>query len=460
MKRWFSVYKKHFAATLRLAWPVILGQVGHIVIGLVDNGMIGQLGPTELAAAAFANSIFFLVLVLGIGICMGISPVVAQAVGEEDDARAEKYMHMSVRLALLMSVVLMVLTFAASLIVPYLPHENPEVLPLAKHYLQIVNFSTLPVMVFLAYRHYVEGFEWMAPGAIVMGGVVVLNILLNWVMIFGNLGFPEMGLAGGGWATVISRTMGMVLIAFVVAGSKRFRKFRPLYLFGKNDWKSMKEIMDIGLPTGMQLFFEVGAFTGALFMAGLLGKIEQSAHQIALGLAAFAYLTYSGVSAAVSIRVANAFGKKRMADVRKAGFSGFYLGLAFVIVFVTIMIAFRNYLPNPFMKPGETEVLEIASSLLIIGALFQFGDGIQVIALGALRGISDVKIPTWITLTAYWGVGLPLAYVFAFTFELGIWGIWYALTAGLTFSALFLTWRFIRLSHLKRARLVARTSEA
>lgn len=455
IKSWFSTYRKHFIATLLLAWPVILGQLGHIVIGLVDNAMIGQLGPTELSASAFGNSLFFLVLVIGLGLCMGISPLVAQAQGEGDEVKSGRFLHMSVRLTILVGIILTLITFGLSWLVDILPHKNPEVLPLAKQYLQIVNFSTVPLMVFLAYRHFVEGFSWMIPGMLVMGFVVMLNVFLNWIMIFGHWGIPAMGLAGGAWATVISRTVGMFIMIWVVAASPVFKKYNPLNFFAKNHFPSMKEVLKIGLPTGFQLFFEVGSFTGALFMAGLIGKIDQSAHQIAIGLASFTYMVYAGISASVSIRVGGAFGKKNMKEVREMGIAGLTLGLAFIAVFFVLLFSLRNIFPVMFIRLGEEEVIAIASRLLVIAGFFQLGDAIQVIALGALRGISDVKIPTFLTFLAYWGVGLPLGYVLAFPLGLGVDGLWYSLTAGLLFSAIVMTIRFLRLSDPKRAKNVA-----
>lgn len=444
MKNWFSTYKPHFKATLFLAWPVILGQLGHIIIGLVDNAMIGQLGPTELAASAFGNSLFYLTAVIGWGLCLGISPLVAQAQGEGDEEKSGHYMQMGLRITIFIGIILSVISLAISFAVPYMPHKNPEVLPFAQQYLQIVTLSVVPMMIFSAYRHFVEGFSWMIPGMVVMAFVVALNVFLNWLLIFGKWGFPALGLAGGAWATVIARVVGMFLMMWIVARSARFKVYGPLKFFVKNHWDSIKELIRIGLPTGFQLFFEVGSFSGALFMAGLIGKIDQSAHQIAIGLAAFTYMVYAGLGGAVAIRVGGAYGKRETLQVRRAALSGIYLGVAAILIFSVIFIVFRESLPLAFIRPGEEEVIDIAARLLVIAAFFQWGDAIQVVALGALRGVSDVRIPTLLTMIAYWGVGLPLGYVLAFPLGLGIDGLWYALTAGLVFSATVMTIRFLR----------------
>lgn len=444
MKSSFKTYLPDIKATLLLAWPVILGQLGHIVIGLVDSAMIGQLGPTELAASAFGNSLFYLTAVIGWGMCMGISPVVAQALGEKDNQKLANYMQMGLRVVALVAVAITIITLGISQVIPFMPHKNPEVLPLAKQYLSIVSFSIVPMLIFSSYRSYVEGFSWMIPGMVVTGIVVVLNVFLNWLLIFGNWGFPKMGLEGGAWATVTARTIGMFIMMFVVARSKRFMVFGPLKFWVKNHWESMKEILRIGLPTGFQLFFEVGSFSGALFMAGLIGKIDQSAHQIAIGLASVTYMVYSGFGSAVAIRVGGAYGRGDEHEVKKAGVAGMWLGGSAILFFFTMMILLRNLLPELFIKEGEEEVIQIASRLMVIAAFFQWGDGIQVVALGALRGVSDVRIPTMLTFIAYWGIGLPLGYVLAFPLGLGIDGLWYSLTAGLVFSAGVMTARFLR----------------
>ncbi|HHG85089.1 MAG TPA: MATE family efflux transporter [Bacteroidetes bacterium] len=434
-------YGSHIRSTLKLAWPVILGQLGHVVIGNADTIMIGKLGATELAAASLANGIFFLFTVIGIGVCIAISPLASQAIGAgESRLYLRNLLHQSVLLTFYLGLIMIGAIIAAGFTFPYLGQE-PQVVTLAQSYLNILAISALPMLIFLAYKHFIEGFEYTLPGMLVMALIVALNILLNWLFIYGNAGFPTMGLNGAGWATLIARIVGMILIAVYTHTATQFRAYNYFSNLLQHQKKVIKEILKIGLPSGLMYFFEIGAFSGAVILAGRIGKDAQSAHQIAIQIASFTFMFYLGISSAASIRVGNAHGRNDWPNLKRAGIAGIISGLAFIAIFILIIIPFREILPALYID--DDHVVQIAIPLLLIAAFFQLFDGIQAIIAGILRGMSDVRIPTLITFIAYWIVGLPLAWLIGES-QMSVQGIWYGLTAGLAFSATFLTWRFLQ----------------
>jgi MATE family multidrug resistance protein len=271
-------------------------------------------------------------------------------------------------------------------------------------------------------------------------GSNLLNILLNYLMIFGHWGFPKMGLMGSCWASFISRVAMAIAMFLYVYYNKHFKKYWEGFNFRNISKDLTKKILAIGIPSGLQWFFEVGAFAFAVIMIGWISPDAQASHQVALSIAASTYMMASGLSAAASVRVGNQLGLKNREGVRTAGFSAFAIVLVFMSITATCFILFKDWLPGLFTK--DLNVIRIASSLLVIAAFFQLSDGIQVVGLGALRGMKDVKIPTVITLIAYWGIGLPMSYILGFKYNLGAQGVWYGLSLGLTIAAVFLFLRF------------------
>jgi MATE family multidrug resistance protein len=268
----------------------------------------------------------------------------------------------------------------------------------------------------------------------------LVNAFVNWVLIFGNLGFPELALNGAGWATFASRVfMAIALMGFVMS-NKFFKQYDVSFHYRSINWPIIKKILSLGLPSGMQYFFEVGAFSFAVVMVGWLGTKPQAAHQIAISLASISFMAVLGISVAGSIRVGNAVGMKDIQETRRAGFTASLLGASTMLVSGIVFILFRNFLPTLYVN--DQEVISYASSLLIIAALFQISDGTQAVGIGILRGLTDVKIPTVITFVAYWIVGLPVGYLLGFTFKMGVQGVWYGLLIALTTSAILLTLRF------------------
>jgi len=438
--------------TAKLAWPVILGFLGNMVIGQADTLMVGQRGKLPLAAATLANGLFYLPFVIGIGICMAISPLVAQGLGANRQGEVKMYLNQGPIVAFWTGILMTGLSLLMAELIPYLD-QDPLIVPLAQEYLRIIGFSSLPMLLFLALKHYADGFEDVLPGMVVMGILVGANIFFNWILINGKLGFPELGLNGAGWATLISRTIGFISILVYILIAKRYKVYRSGLSIFRHHWQSIRKILEIGVPSGAQYFFEVGAFTGAVILIGWIGPDELAAHQIALGIPAISYMVYMGLASAASIRVGNALGRNDMKGVRVAGLAGLWSGVVFIVPSFTAILLLHNSLPSLYIDNIHVET--IASGLLIIAAFFQVTDGIQAISLGILRGMEDVKIPTILTFVAYWALGLPIGYILMEPLDWGVNGMWYGLSAGLLFSALFMTIRFERKTRLPKEKSIA-----
>jgi len=431
--------KKHIVSTLNLAYPVIIGQLGVIMMGVVDSLMVGKLGAAPLAAAALGNSLTFIVLIIGIGLSMAVTPLVAIAVGAKKYEDCGIYFRQSLLINTFFSIIITVLVFFASDLIGFF--DQPiDVQVQAQSYMKIIGLSSIPLMLFQSYKQFIEGLSVMRPAMIITLLANIINAFANWVLIFGKLGFPALALDGAGWATFSSRLfMALLMMAFVM-NDKFFKQYDVSFHFKSINWPVIKKIISLGLPSGFQYFFEVGAFSFAVVMVGWLGTKQQAAHQIAINLASISFMAVLGISAAGSIRVGNAVGKKDIRETRRAGFTASLLGASIMFFSGLIFILFRNFLPTLYVN--DEVVISFASSLLVIAALFQLSDGIQAVGIGILRGLTDVKIPTVITFIAYWIVGLPVGYLLGFTFKLGVQGVWIGLLSGLTTSAVLLTLRF------------------
>jgi multidrug resistance protein, MATE family len=438
---------RHIAETMFLAGPVIIGQLGHIAINQADTVMVGGLGPTALGAATLANGLWIFPAVAGIGIFASVSALTAQWIGaQKSELALGKLLQQSVLLSFWIGLLICLVQLLMVELMGMLG-QDPAVVALAKPYFRIVALSSIPMIIFLGFRNFIEGFEKTLPGMVIMFFMVFFNIGFNYLLINGKLGFPELGLNGAGYATLIARILGMLMIAAYVYWSPTFKRYWPIRRVLEHNWSVMKEVIKIGGPSGMQYTFEVGAFSGAVVLAGWLGEKSLSAHQIALGIASFAFMFYLGISIAASIRVGNAKGRNDLAEVRLAGLAAQICGGGFIVIFVSGMVLFREQLPWIYIK--DPEVAAMTVPLLLIAAFFQVFDGIQGIGVGILRGMSDVRIPTAITFIAYWVIGFPAAYVLMQVFDLGLEGIWYGLTAGLAFSAVFVNLRFLRKSRYR-----------
>ena len=431
--------KKHITSTIQLAYPVIVGQLGIIMMGVVDSLMVGKIGASSLAAASLGNGMTFIILIIGIGVSLAVTPLVAIAVGAGKFEDCGIYFRQSLLVNSILSVIIAGLIYFLADFIKYF-NQPVEVQNQAISYIRIIGFSSVPLLLFQTYKQFIEGLSIMLPAMIIALLANLVNVFVNWVLIFGNLGFPALALDGAGWATFASRVfMALALMGYVMKNN-RFKQYDVSFHFKSINRPVIKKILSLGLPSGIQYFFEVGAFSFAVVMVGWLGTKQQAAHQIAINLASISFMAVLGISVAGSIRVGNAVGMRDISETRRAGFTASLLGASVMLVSGLIFILFRNFLPTLYIN--DQEVISYASSLLIIAALFQLSDGTQAVGIGILRGLTDVKIPTAITFIAYWIVGLPVGYLLGFTFGLNVQGIWIGLLLGLTTSAILLTLRF------------------
>lgn len=431
--------REHYRKNFALAWPVVVGQLGHITVGLADSIMIGKLGTIPLAAGAFANSVFIVPMVFGMGVTFGLTPLVANADGQNKSALAHSYFWHGLLLNTLMALALV--GFLAGF-VPFTERldQEPTVLALADPYLLILAFSLFPLMLFFTFKQYAEGLSLTRFAMAVSIGVNFFNVFLNWVFIYGNLGFPALGLNGAGYATLIARLLMALIMAFYI-----YRKvsIKPVY---PARWlrKRLAALWKLGAPTGLQYIFEVSTFAIAAVMMGWLSAEALAAHQIAISLASVSYMAASGIGAAATVRVGNQLGAQQYFSMRRAAHTCFVMTLALMAVAGIIFWLGRNWLPTFYTS--DEAVLALASQLLLIAVFFQLFDGMQATALGALRGMAETRVPTVITFFSYWVVGLSVAYGLGIALQWGALGIWFGLALGLVVASILLFWRFERQS--------------
>ena len=441
-----EIHRKDIKQTINLATPIIIGQLGHMMMGVVDSVMVGKIGAAPLAAAAISNGIFIIILILGYGISMAISPLVAKHHGAKEYKKCGVILRQGLIVNTTTALFLFAALFFVSDIIAYL-NQPQEIIEQAIKYTKTLAWSMIPVMLFQTYRQYAEGLSIMRPAMVVTLTANIINVFANWVFIFGNLGMPAFGLVGAGIATFSSRVYMAIALIWFITSSKQFKPFDPTLHYKKIDWSIMKKILQIGLPSGFQYFFEVSAFAGSSIIIGWMGTNALAAHQIALNLASITYMVALGISAAATVRVSNAVGLKSKEKIRNAGFSALLMAASSMGFFAIIFVTFKTILPSFYI--ADNAVIQIASTLLIIAAFFQVFDGTQAVGLGILRGIADVKAPTVITFLAYWVVGLPVGYILGFNFDMGVQGVWIGLSIALAISAILLSLRFNHRSKLQ-----------
>jgi MATE family multidrug resistance protein len=428
---------------LRLAVPVMLSQLGHVLMGVVDNMMVGRLGATALAAVGLANVIFNVFLLFGIGMSYAITTLVAQADGERDTKGVSAVLKHGLAINLITACILVLVVFAGKNLLRYMG-QPADVVSLSIPYLNIVTISIIPVLLFQTFRQLSEGLSNTRLAMVVVLGGNVLNIALNYLLIYGKGGFPALGLNGAGYATLISRVVMALAIAWYVYRAPFFKAYRSGFRLRHFSKKMFSRMLHIGIPAGLQFIFEVVAFDFSLVMMGWLGTQALAAHQIAINLATISYMTTSGLAAAATIRMGREWGRNDIPRLRFAAFTIIKMALVWMSVWAVVFIAGRSFLPALYVT--DAEVISLAAPLVVIAGLFQLSDGLQVVSVGALRGLQDVKIPSLLIFVSYWVVALPLGYGLAFVWGWGAIGIWLGLLLGLTLVALAVTWRFHLLS--------------
>jgi len=441
-------YTREFRYNIKLATPVIVGLIGHTMVQLIDNIMVGQLGTAELAAVSLGNSFVFIAMSLGIGFSTAITPLVAEADGTNDQERNK---NIFVNSLILCATLGLFLSLAVWLAKPLLNSmgQPKEVVVFAFPYLFWVSLSLFPLVTFQAFKQFCDGLSFTRPSmyATLTGNAV--NIVLNYFLIFGIGIFPKMGVEGAAIGTIASRIVMVFFIVLYMWRHPQFKEFIKSIKLQRFQSAIITRIMQLGFPSALQMFFEVGFFTAAIWLSGILGKNPQAANQIALNLSSITYMFAMGLGVVAMIRVGNQLGKRDFTELRRVALSLLLLILIFDIVFCAFFLLFNDQLPLIYLDMDNTsdlnnilEVIGLAASLLIVSGFFQISDGLQAVVLGALRGLQDVNIPAGIVFFAYIIFGLPISVLLGLQWEWGVVGVWIGLLSGLTASAGLLIWRF------------------
>ncbi len=432
--------EKQTGILLKLALPVVVSQVSHTFVGLADTLMVGNTGNvTALAASALANNVFSIAIIFGIGISYIQSPRISETLASGDRKGCLDILRASFVSNMAWSFAISFLLF---LLLPFagLLHQPAHVLDLALPFFELLIWGLPGLMLYQTFRLFFDGLGDTRPGMVVSILANLLNVLLNYLLIYGHAGFPAMGLTGAGIANFVARTLMGVGMAAYFFFSRNGQEWRSGFFNFSINGSRLWEINRLGFPVAMQFFFEVGAFTFTALLVGRMGEKAISAHQIVITIASVTYMMASGLSAAASIRVGHFVGLGNREMVRLSGLRSFQMVAVFMLANAALFLFFRHEIPGLFIQ--DAGVIEVASSLLVIAGFFQLSDGIQVIGLGGLRGLSDVMVPTLITILAYWGFAIPLGYFLGIVSGLGPAGTWWGLLAGLSISGIFLFIRF------------------
>ncbi|MEZ4684593.1 MAG: MATE family efflux transporter [Bacteroidia bacterium] len=442
-------YAVHLRETLYLSVPVIIGQLGQVMMGVIDTKMIGALGPVPISAASLAHAMHILVIIISFGVCFMMASLSAEAKAQNNQSYLASLFKQGIITAILLGLVIMPINYFAAELFYVMDQPVSDIEP-ASSYLRILSWSIIPAIVFLMAKSFVDGLSITKPAMYVTLVGLVLNVGANWVLIYGKFGFPRLELDGAGYGTVFSRTV----MALIMVGYVFWHKKLKSYTSGswRAQWQVIRRVLKLGIPAGFQYLFEVGAFAGAAFLIGYLGSLPRAAHQVVITIASITFMVALGISSGASIRVGDAFGRKNIREMRRAGFAGLMLVVGFMGLMAVLFVILKEALPSLFLvlEKGadaqqiaqQQEVLEMASGLMLLAALFQIFDGAQAVGLGILRGIQDTFIPTLITFVIYWIIALPLAGLFAFVFDWGLNGVWIALVLSLVLAGTMHTWRF------------------
>lgn len=447
-----SQYTKEFSYNIKLAYPVILGMLGHTLISIVDNIMVGNLGSTELAAVSLGGSFVFIGMSLGIGFSTAITPLVSMADAEKDDNKIRSVFHHGLLSCVILGFFIFTLIVLAKPIM-YLMHQPKEVIDLASPYIDWVAFSLIPVIIFQGYKQFADGLSRTKYSMYAIFMANIVHIIINYMLIYGVWIFPKLGIIGAALGTVISRILMVVFMHFIMKNNAQLNPYFKNFSFREIKKSMLKKIASLGIPSAMQMLFEVALFTAAIWLCGSIGKTSQAANQIALTLATTTFMFAMGLSVAATIRVGNNKGLMDYKNLIIVARSVFIFTFIMETFFGIIFVILHNFLPHLFLNMENVdqvienkEVIIIASKLLLVAAVFQISDGIQVVVLGALRGLQDVKVPMYITFVAYWVVGFPTSFFLGKYTELKAVGVWIGLLAGLSTAALFLYLRFHKLT--------------
>lgn len=436
---------REFKQLAKLSVPITIGQVALIATGFVDTIMAGHISPLALGAIAVGANLWVPVYLFGVGLMMAVSSMVSHYFGAGQFASIRDL----VKQSLMVSIVLGILGFYAvrqlSILLEWIGIDA-GIVPVATDYLFAVSWGIPAVSGYLALRFVSEGIGYTRPMMIIQIAGLVFNIFLNYVLMFGKLGVPAMGAVGAGWATAAVMWINLLLLVIYILGHHRYTEIWKAEKVA-TDWQRTREMLRLGLPIALTLVNEVGMFSAVGLLMGSLGVVEVAAHQIAINFAGMMFMIPLGISAATTIRVGHALGEQRPHDARFRGLAGISLAGMCMFATASIMLIFPDWITSIYSN--DAAVTEMAVSLLFMAAIFQLSDGIQVSAAGALRGVKDTLFPLLVSIVVYWFVGLPFSYYLGISQQFGPQGLWMGLVASLTLAALWLVWRFLRVSRVE-----------
>nr|WP_320037437.1 MATE family efflux transporter [uncultured Bacteroides sp.] len=439
MTRFFATYKEHYNALLRLGIPIVIGQLGMIILGFADTMMVGQHSTIELAAASFVNNVFTLAIIFSTGFSYGLTPIVGSLFGKGDSTGAGQALKNSLAANMLVALLITVIMFVIYLNVHNFGQPK-ELLPLIRPYFLILLASLIFVLIFNSFKQFADGITDTKASMWILLIGNTLHIILNYLLIYGKLGLPEMGLMGAGLSTLISRILMALAFACIFLYSKRYAIYLKGFKLKGFSHSIFKRLNELGWPIAMQMGMETASFTFSTVMVGWLGSIALASHQVMLTISSLCFMIYYGMGAAIAVRVSNFRGQNDIVNVRRSAYAGFHIILMMAVISAGSIFLLRNYLGGMFTD--SPEVSQTVVALIFPFLLYQFGDGAQIAFANALRGIADVKPMMYIAFISYFLISIPAGYFFGFTMNWGIVGIWMSFPFGLSSAGIMFYLRF------------------
>jgi MATE family multidrug resistance protein len=441
LQQLFLKYKPYYKENLILAGPIVVSQIGHMAVHIADSIIVGQFaGTTQLAAVSLVNSLFNIIMVVGLGLSYGLTPLIAKQNGSKNFSECGNLLSNSLIINLTAALFLYALLHFGTLAAIDHLGQSPEVVAYAKPYLAYLSFSIIPLMIFQTFKQFTEGLGFTLQAMLISIFGNVLNIIIGVILVKGMFGIQPMGVKGVGISTLIDRSLMALVMMFYVLRSKNFVAYLKNFSLLAIDKLRSLQILKIGAPVAMQYIFEISAFSGAAVLIGTIGAAPQAAHQIAITMAALTYMIASGIASSATIKTGNYLGQQKYTELRHSAIASYHVVIAFMSITALIFVFGNTTLP--FIYTSDLNVVAIAAQLFIIVGIFQLFDGTQVVGLGVLRGVGDVNIPTAITFLSYWIIGIPLGYLLGIHLKIGVKGIWYGLTLGLLTASILLFFRF------------------
>ena len=438
-------YTKEFSYNLKLAYPVIIGMIGHTLVGFVDNAMVGQLGTSELAAISLGNSFVFLAMAFGIGFSTAITPLIAESDAKKNKSNTKSILSNGILVCIFLGAVLTIIVLIAKPIIYYMG-QSEEVVNLAYPYITLVAISLFPLIIFQSFKQFSDGLSFTKIAMISTVIANLINVVINYILIYGKFGFPKLELVGAGIGTLISRFIMVLIIIYLIKSNPKINQYLDNLFSLKYSSMITKKIINLGYPSALQMMFEVGFFISGIWVCGIIGINYQAANQIALNLSSLTFMVALGLSVAATIRIGNQKGLNDYKNLKRIAISIFLITILIELIFALIFIIFSDLLPWLYLENNNNfdvlETVSLASKLLIIVALFQIFDGIQIVAQGALRGIQDVKIPSMICFLSYIIFGVPIMIYLGLYTNLKATGVWIGFLIGLIIASILLSIRF------------------